>query len=412
MKVNVNTVLTVGFAVCVMAGAASGDWLSLGPDGGRFDAATIDPHDPNTIYVAPYLSGQSSVLHKSTDQGRSWQDVGTITGCYAPYRLMIDPNHDSLFYAVASGNGFFRSTNHGATWSRVVLPQYVYYGALDPLVSGRLYVVGYGSSSPRNVYVSRSDDFGATWSAAVRVDSTGENQYGYAIAVDPVDSGVVYVGSNYGGVYRSTDAGATWTKKNAGITGNTYVRRLYVDPVDPGIVIAAASGGIFRTTNAGDTWVRTGSVMAYYLAFSPVNPDIGFAGYNSVYRTTNRGLTWSRPTPGLKQRYFKGFQCHPESAGVVYNWGSSGLYRTADQGVNWSPAHTGLRSSNVFSVAVSPNDGNRVYVDLDDCGTFRSTDGGATWDTCGYFSSCGNICEIGIPVGPGPDVLYALEGGG
>lgn len=397
-------------ALLVMAPTAGGDWLSIGPDGGRLDAGCVSPHDPAVVYVAPYSSGSYSRVHRTTDGGASWEALGTLPYSYTPYTLMVDPNHDSLVFATAAGNRFLRSTDHGATWSYVTTPCYLYWGALDRAIPGRVYVCGYNSTTPRYPSFSRSDDYGQTWSPMTIIDSTVENQYAYVVEGD---SGLVYVGANSGGLFRSFDGGETWEIANAGITPTTaLIKAFRFDPEDKNIALAAASGGIFRTTNAGDTWVKTGSVMAYYMGFSPANPDLGYAGYNYVYRTTDRGLTWSRPLPGLMMRYLKGFGPHPTAGDTVYCWGSAGVYKSGDAGLNWVRAHEGLRASSIGAFNTSPADPSRLYLDMDDCGMFYSTDAGASWDTCRYFLSCGGICDIGIVPGADSDILYALEGSG
>ena len=136
--------------VLLLVGTAGADWLSVGPDGGRLDAGCVSPHDPNTIYVAPFTSGSVTRVHRSTDAGVTWEALGAVPNAYNPYVLLADPNHDSLLYLVASGNRFMRSTDAGVTWTYTTMPIYMYYGALDPAVPGRIYVSGYNSTVPRH----------------------------------------------------------------------------------------------------------------------------------------------------------------------------------------------------------------------------------------------------------------------
>ncbi|UCG42215.1 MAG: hypothetical protein JSU73_10090 [candidate division WOR-3 bacterium] len=400
---------TVVCAVLLTA-IAPADWLSTEPDGGRLDAGCISPHDPEVIYVAPYSPGAYSRVHRSTDGGATWETVGTLPYTYTPYNLMVDPWHDSLVYATGSGNRFLRSTDHGETWSYVTTPIYMYYAAIDPAIPGRIYVVGYNSTTPRHPSFTRSDDRGLTWSPMTIIDSTVENQYAYSVAAD---SGYLFVGASHAGLYRSTDAGLTWAFANAGITPTTAQTKAFrIDPDDKNVVLAAASGGVFRTTNAGDTWVKTGSLLGYYMGFSTADPDIGYAGYNYVYRTTDRGLTWSRPNPGLHMRYLKGFGAHPTDSDLVYAWGSAGVRKSTDAGLAWTRSDVGLRVSTINSLSINPSDPSRIYLDMDDCGMYYSLDGGAAWDTCRYFLACGGICDIGVIPGADADILYALEGSG
>jgi photosystem II stability/assembly factor-like uncharacterized protein len=199
-----------------------------------------------------------------------------------------------------------------------------------------------------------------------------------AIMVAPSDPNVVYVGtgegcirstSSYGdGVYRSTDAGKTWT--NIGLKDTRQIGRLIVHPKDANIVFVAAVGhefgpnterGVFRTLDGGKTWEKVlykdDKTGAIDLSFDPTNPHIVFAAMWQANRTP-WGLTDGGP--------------------------GSGLYKSADGGSTWKRLEgNGLPSGILgrISVSVSGGDGNRVYalIEAEKGGLYRSDDGGDHW---------------------------------
>ncbi len=204
-----------------------------------------------------------------------------------------------------------------------------------------------------------------------------------AIAVAPSDPNVIYVGTGEGdvrgnfshgdGVYRSTDAGKTWT--HVGLDDTRQIGRIVVHPADPDTVYVAAIGhifgpnaerGVFRSTDGGETWNkilyvndRTGAVQ---IAMDPNNPRVLFASFWRVSRTP-----WSL-----------------ESGGE-----GSGLWRSTDGGDTWEAltgeegVAEGLPGGTLGKIGVSVSGARRdlVYaiVEAEDGGVFRSTDGGDHW---------------------------------
>jgi photosystem II stability/assembly factor-like uncharacterized protein len=199
-----------------------------------------------------------------------------------------------------------------------------------------------------------------------------------AIAVAPSDPNVIYVGtgegcirstSSYGdGVYKSTDAGKTWT--NIGLKDSRQIGRLIVHPKDPNVVLVAALGhefganaerGVFRTLDGGKSWERVlyrdDQTGAIDLSFDPTNPSIIFAALWQANRTP-WGLTDGGP--------------------------GSGLYKSTDGGATWRHLEgNGLPKGILGRIGVSAagGDGSRVYalIEAEEGGLYRSDDGGEHW---------------------------------
>jgi photosystem II stability/assembly factor-like uncharacterized protein len=260
------------------------------------------------------------------------------------------------------------------------------YGAMKwrligPFRGGRVITVAGVSSEPNTYYfgavsggVWKTTDGGTSWdpiSDKQTISSIG------AIAVSDSDPNVIYAGSgeacirgniSYGdGVYKSTDAGKTWT--NVGLKDTRHIGAVLVHPKNPDIVYVAALGhaygpnterGLFRTRDGGKAWEkvlyvdeRTGAID---VVFDPNNPHVLFAAMWEGWRTP-----WSLNSGGPK----------------------SGLYRSADEGTTWKRLEgNGLPDAPLGRISVSVSgDSNVVYalIEAKNGGLYRSDDGGTHW---------------------------------
>lgn len=223
----------------------------------------------------------------------------------------------------------------------------------------------------------KTTDGGATWKpvadAGLKTSSVG------TVAVSESNPDIVFLGTGEtelrgdiiqgDGLYKSTDAGKTWSP--SGLTETQAISRIRIHPTDPDIIFVAALGhpfganperGIFRSANGGKTWqkvlYRNDHAGAVDLCLDPKNPDVLFAAIWEVFRTP---YSLSSGGPG------------------------SGLFKSTDGGNNWTEItrNPGLPKGIIGKIGVSASgaDSNRVWaiVEAEDGGIFRSDDGGATW---------------------------------
>ena len=126
------------------------------------------------------------------------------------------------------------------------------------------------------------------------------------LAIDPGNSNTIYAAIWGGGVFKSTNGGATWTPTNSGLT-NGQVDVLAIDPSNSNIVYAGTYGGVFKSTNGGSTWTAMNSGLdnddVTSLAIDPGNPNTVYAAilgyYGGVFKSTNGGGSWSAINSGL-----------------------------------------------------------------------------------------------------------------
>jgi photosystem II stability/assembly factor-like uncharacterized protein len=226
--------------------------------------------------------------------------------------------------------------------------------------------------------VWKTENAGLTWTPIF--DSEPVASIG-AIAVAPSDPQVIYVGSgeadmrsdiSYGnGMYKSTDGGATW--KNIGLTDSEQIGRVIVDPYDPKIVLVAALGhaygpnqtrGVYRSTDGGVNWTRV------------LGKDNDTGAIDLAFDPGNPRIVYASLWQVRRQPW--------ASYGPVGGSGS-GLYKSIDGGVTWKQiADNGFPSEGVGRIGIAVargNRGQRVYaiVDAKEGGLYRSEDAGASW---------------------------------
>src|SRR5213082_3523090 len=255
---------------------------------------------------------------------------------------------------------------------------------VGPFRGGRVTAVAGVLDQPRVYYMGatgggvwKTTDGGLTWQATADKDLTA-GSIG-AIAVAPSDPNVVYVGTGESpirgnlspgdGMYRSTDAGKTWTK--IGLADAGQIAHIAVHPRNADLVYVAVLGhafgpnatrGMFRSKDGGKTWekilFKNDSTGAIDLAMDPANPRILYAGFWQAVR---------RPWE------------------LVSGGAGSGIWKSTDGGDTWKDItrSRGLPEGIIgkIGLAVSPVSHDRVWalVEADSGGLFSSNDGGATW---------------------------------
>lgn len=237
-----------------------------------------DPADANTAYVGT----QSQGLFRSTDGGFSWAQPDPLLTVVS---LAVDPINTNTVYAGAGianiGSGLFKSTDKGVSWFKVnsLLPRIL---VADPVESNILYAAIDGSPS-----VFKSTDGGGSWSE-LPAGGLGPIR---SFAIDPINNKIVYVSKQGAGVLRSTDGGTSWAAIGSGLL-NEAPRALAIDPANTNVIYAAISSatingpttfnGIFRSVNAGASWTQFNpglvNPLAFALAIDPSNPRIVYAG--------------------------------------------------------------------------------------------------------------------------------------
>lgn len=313
-------------------------------------------------------------------------------------------------------------------------------------IQGRVSDIEFNPKNPNIVYagaatggVFKSTDMGQTWSAIF--DDQANLNVG-DIGIDPNYPDTIYVGTgeangghnNFpgGGVYKSTDGGASW--QFLGLENTASIGRIVVDPANSQRIFLAAVGsyfslnperGIYESENGGQTWSQSlfvsDSTGAIDIVIDPANPSRMIAAMwervrrpnasqlhgptSGIYRSFNSGNTWEYlgstnglPNPAATNVGRIGLaisQSNPDILYAIYADGSNylGLYRTTNFGASWTDADpdreinngTGGFSWYFGQVRIHPANPNTVYAL--DVAYMRSIDGGANWPIIYGYSS-------------------------
>lgn len=226
------------------------------------------------------------------------------------------------------------------------------------------------------------------------------------ITIDPVNQNLIWVGAASGGLWKSTDCGLTWNS-NTDKLPVLGVSAIAINPLNTSVMyIATGDGdanetysiGVLKSTDGGETWNTTGlswvisstsKVSINSLWINPVNPQILIAATSSgIYRTSDGGATWSQKANGL----FKELDANPQNPDIIYSCrmlstaSNSPLYKSTDGGVTWSPLAGGLPYTEYYrpALAIARSNPSTLYLllsGLDDgyYGLYKSTNSGSSW---------------------------------
>ena len=218
---------------------------------------TLDPNDASVVWVGTGESNsQRSVsygdgVYRSDDGGKSWKNLGLKKSEHIG-RIVVDPRDGKVVYVAAEGplwgpggeRGLYKTTDGGKTWNAILTISEntgVVDVAFDPSNADILYAAAY--QRRRHVYtfidggpesaIYKSTDAGATWNK-LKSGLPTEDMGRIGIAVSPVDPNVVYAtieaANQKGGIFRSTDKGATWERRNEFDQGAMYYGQVVPDP--------------------------------------------------------------------------------------------------------------------------------------------------------------------------------------
>jgi photosystem II stability/assembly factor-like uncharacterized protein len=212
------------------------------------------------------------------------------------------------------------------------------------------------------------------------------------IAEDPGNAEHVYVGgwnlrSDGGGLFESRDAGNTWQQIKLPVA-DAAVRSFAISKKHPGYMIAGTGAGIFVSANRGKTWLQRGRKIEAFrkaesVAINPGNPNLLFVGtWHLSYRSTDFGKTWVQNNRGMiDDSDVFSIRIDEHNPDIVFASACTGLYRSDDSGISWTrlkvfPKSYLVRAQVVF---IDPNHSERVFGGTTE-GLFLSSDSGKTWE--------------------------------
>jgi photosystem II stability/assembly factor-like uncharacterized protein len=335
------------------------NWLPTGPSG-DVRALVVDPNNPQRFYFGT-LDGQ---IYTSGDGGQSW-------------RMLVNFNRPKLF---------------------------VDNLIVDPRDSRVIYVATHRHKEPGGFF--KTKDGGQTWRESTEL----KNEAIHSMTQSAGNQDMLLVGTN-DGVWRSMDAGESWSRLPTSANSPTKVESLAIDPRDPNTIYAGTWYLPYKTTDGGSNWniIKTGIIDdsdVFAIDIDPRDPDHIFASACSgIYETKNRGEQW-RKVQGIpsQSRRTRAILQHPTIPGLVFAGTTEGFWRSANGGSSWML--TTSKQLEINSIAVHPSNPQTVYIGTNNYGVMVSNDAGKTFvPTNGGYS--GRFANFILQDRETPSRIYA-----
>jgi photosystem II stability/assembly factor-like uncharacterized protein len=419
-------------------------WRLIGPFRGGRVAAVTGASDGVTFYFGSVDGG----VWKTTDAGLTWNPVFDGQPIASIGAVEVAPSNPNVVYAgtgesdirsaLSSGDGVYKSSDGGKTWkniglretrqiSRIVVdprnPDVVYVGALGH---------AYGPNSERGVF--KSTDGGTTWT---HILDKGSNVGVSDLTLAAANPNVLFAGtwnahrppwSTYaplqgpgGGIYRSTDSGATWTQ----LTGNGLPEgdwgRVGVAVASDGkrvyaLLDAGKKSGLYRSDDGGNNWTlangdsRVTSRAWYFMGITldPGNPDVVYMPNIALYRSEDGGKTISivRGAPGGDD--YHQLWVDPKNSSHLILGTDQGTTVSLNRGQTWSSWYN-QPTAQFYHVITDNEFPYHVYGAQQDTGSIavpNRTDHGQITGRDWYMVGGGESGWI-VPDPGDPNVLYA-----
>lgn len=457
--------ITTTLAAQLPEPSAAMQWRQIGPNrAGRGRAAAGVATQPNVAYVGFDNGG----VWRSTDYGNNWEPIFDKESTGSIGAIAVAPSDPSVIYVgtgagiirpdLATGNGVYKSTDTGKTWTHLGLfdSQMIAFIDVDPRDPNRFFVAvlghPYGPNAERGIF--RSTDGGKSFQKVLYRD---EYTSGNDVRIDPSDPNIVYAtlwqqqqafweGGGFGGggngIFKSTDGGTTWKQLTQGLP-DVLQANIAIAPGNPQVLYAMAASagangasgpvGFYKSSDRGEHWAlavagadgksvrtpdprplgRIGGGDLPTIAVDGTNENVIYSASTVMWRSEDGGLNWSavRGAPGGDD--YQRVWVNPAHPDILIAISDQGGVISANRGKSWSNWYT-QASAAMFHVTTDNAFPYRVCAGQQDSGSAcvlsRSLDGMITmrdWTPV-------NIQEYGMaaPDPRDPDMVYGSARGG
>ncbi len=385
-------------------------WAQIGlQDGQQIGGLAIDPTNENRVFVAvlghPYGPNEARGVYRTEDGGATWKKVLYKDENTGAIQVEIDPKNPNIIYAdlwagrqgpwengewQGPESGLFKSVDGGNTWKKLT-------NGLSTTQKG-LGRIGFciSSSNPDRMYatvdagslggVYRSDDAGETWSKSTADERFWGRGSDFAeVKVDPKNEDIVYTANVV--VWKSTDAGRTWNAFRGAPGGDDY-HRIWINPNNPDVILIASDQGAIITVNGGQTfssWYNQPTAQFYHVSTDNTFPYNVYGGQQEsgsvgIASRGNDGQITFREWHPVGAEEYGYVAADPLDPNIIYGGKISKYDKRTGQVQNIAPeaVRSGkYRFIRTAPVLFSPIDPKTLYF----AGNvlFKTNDGGNTW---------------------------------
>jgi photosystem II stability/assembly factor-like uncharacterized protein len=412
--------------------AGGEDWEALGKSAPTISALAVDPNDPAHLAAS---TRNIDAVFESTNGGDSWRPLSINNDfngfarflAFSPVSSRLWASRDftadwpnlqpSGPFSFDAGTGRWSGTcPSGQDWMKCSFP------AFDPSDNAYVYYDGRFDNLPA---LYRSGDAGLTWTRlGVLSNTEWGNSYvrGSNLSISRLNPNVLYA-SRYSGAHTLTsrDGGATWSVIVNGSNGYMDIQVSQLDPLGLDVVKADWNAVLERSLDGGRNWEARwtgGTGTTCCMARSDTSPSVILYGTgDALHKSTDRGTTWSRVPFQGTDLPVTAIAIDPSNAETFWVGTSRGLLRSTDGGASWQTRNTSLVRRTLGGIAVSPGDSTAVAISAAE-GPYVSHTAGDAWIHASYGIPSPAAARIAIGADPrllyvgSNDGVYRSENGG
>jgi hypothetical protein len=376
--------------------APASNWQPIGPFAnalanstrarGRVNTVLVDPVNPNTIYMGTPAGG----IWKSLDNGVNWIPLSDNLPQIGVSGIAVDPNNTNIIY-ISTGDcdandtysiGVMKTIDGGVTWNTTGLS----FATTDKS-SGDIFI---NPNDSNMLWVATSDGIykttnaGTTWT----LSQAGDFSQG-RIRLKVGDPNTVYAVSN-NRFYRSTNAGTTFSIASPGLPFTSNRMLLDVTAANPNTLYilstngSSAMQGIYKSVNGGSNWTKTSGTNDYFDASTQSWYDLAFAvsqtnelelyvGCLNIWKSTNGGTSgtkindWNVYNPVFTHADIHYLRFYGNK---LYCGSDGGIYVSDNNGASFSEKTGEAQISQAYKIAVSKQTASKVVIGLQDNGGY------------------------------------------
>ncbi|MBL0048899.1 MAG: T9SS type A sorting domain-containing protein [Bacteroidetes bacterium] len=308
-----------------------------------------------------FLSAQANWTQTNGPAGGKINCLLTVSGTvYAgtPNGVFVSANSGASW--TVKNNGLNANYNHTTVYSIAAIGTTIFIGTGEGV---------YSSTNQGNTWVDANGGIGNSLPSFPEI---------YSLVAKGTD---LFAGLFTGGVYKTSDNGATWTQVNTGFPINKAVYSMVV--MGSNLFAGTYGGGILISSNNGSTWsaVPDASMANTFIKCLGVNGTTLYAsevGTSGLLKSTNNGTTFTSSNNGFGMgSYVRSFVV--SGSDIIVGTVSDGIYKSSNNGTSWTVSTTGLISSQICGIYALTISGSTILAGSEGCGIFKSTNNATSW---------------------------------